>query len=76
MKNLLAVLTVRASPDVISQSLAQIATEGKVFEEEGVSLVELFQISNIVRLSFFAHDHFKVHDSSCLCFTHLQCPDT
>lgn len=76
LEHLAALFAVRASPDVARQSLAQLAAEVEVLEQEGIRVVELLEISNILWLRFVAKNNFKVHHPACLRLFHLQGPHT
>jgi len=53
-----------------------VAAEVEVFEQEMVLIAELFAIAHIVRLSLSSDNDFEIHDTSRLCFLHLQGPYT
>ena len=70
----LTLLATRTCPDVARESLAHVAAEVEVFEEEGIRLREVVAIADLDGLGLFTDYDLKVHHFTCLGLFHLNGP--
>ena len=68
----LALTTAHRGENVTRQSLTHVAAEVKVLEKEGVGLIELFAVADVVHFGLLAHDNFEVHYFAGLHVLHLE----
>ena len=70
----LTLFATRTCPDVARESLAHVAAEVEVFEEEGIRLCKVVAIADFYRFSLFTDYDLKVHHFTCLGLFHLNGP--
>lgn len=68
----LALTAAHRDENVARQTFTHMATEVKVLEQEGVGLIELLAVADVVHFGFFAHDNFEVHYFASLHVFHLE----
>lgn len=74
LERVLALVTASRNPNVAGESLAHVAAEVEVLEQEGVGVSKVIAVADFSWFGFSAHDDFEIHDSACLGLLHLDRP--
>ena len=68
----LALAAAHGYENVTRQTLTHVTAEVKVLEKEGVGLIELLAVTDVVHFGLFADDNFEVHYFASIHVFHLK----